>query len=864
MTGRTTRARRAFLAAAVAAAAAFALPLDARSPDIHDAALKGDLDQVRALVLRDPSLVNAEKAPNAKTPLHYAAQEGHVPVVAFLLDQGAQVNRPNIAGETPLHYAVSLDSPETVALLIARGADVNAKTEDGRTPLQMAAAWRQMGSIRALLDKGADARQVLPGAETLLHVVALLGPPEAIALFASRGVPADSLNAGGATPLLVACAAGNVATAKALLEQGADPNLRDGSGRQPLVLAARSGDADLVRRLLDAGAKVTDGSTSDKRSALHVAAAAGHGRIVSLLLAKGADRGALDSQGRTPVDLAARYGNTRIVQSLGGGRGLAGASGKTSSARRLLARPPKTGQAVVWYLGHSGWAVRTTNHLLVFDYARSGGLPDDPSLANGMLVPAEIRDVPVTVFITHDHADHYAPAVFDLRGAVRQITYVAGFRPEGKDGYIEMVPRQTKTLGSLEVTAIESTDAGVGYFVRADGLTLFHGGDHCNPQGEAGGLFKREVDFLAARGLTADLYFAAARGCGQPEGIRKGVFYAIDRLSAKAVFPMHGGGREAAYADLARDAGAAGLHVPFHCAEFGGDHYTVPTGAPRPRGGEAATPPAENLGEVLRCAGEVVVRQARESTVILADETCRQSAYKEVAATWGAAEPMNGSTARTARRQWKAELALVQIPSSGQPAVPWLEIRDVVEVDGKPLPDRVARLERLTRADPNWTSARAREIVKENARYNLGAVHRTINAPTIPLLVLHPTNQSRFTFGKAGEQKVGGVIAWKVGFREDRSPTLVRAADTGIDMPANGTFWIDPATGEVLRAEMECGAFSESRLSVTYRRHPRFGLSLPVEMIEKATGNDGEWVDGKCDYTNYRRFETSGRLILPK
>jgi ankyrin repeat protein len=80
--------------------------------EIHDAALKGDLQKVKALLTHDPALLDAENEPNKKTPLHYAAQGGHKDVVEFLLDQGARVSRPNIAGETPLHYAAGLESPD--------------------------------------------------------------------------------------------------------------------------------------------------------------------------------------------------------------------------------------------------------------------------------------------------------------------------------------------------------------------------------------------------------------------------------------------------------------------------------------------------------------------------------------------------------------------------------------------------------------------------------------------------------------------------------------------------------------------------------------------------------------------------------
>jgi len=274
-----------------------------------------------------------------------------------------------------------------------------------------------------------------------------------------------------------------------------------------------------------------------------------------------------------------------------------------------------------------------------------------------------------------------------------------------------------------------------------------------------------------------------------------------------------------------------------------------------------------DLDEVLRRAGEAVVRQARESTVLLGDERCMQRIFSELPPDVGAGNlPLGGGSVCTAQRQWKAELALVLIEGAEQiePLIPWVEIRDVIEVDGKRLPDRDARLDRLSMIGQGWTRARAAEIVEENARFNIGPVHRTVNAPTIPLLVLHPANQGRFTFSRAGEKRVGDVMARQVGFQEEQHPTLIRAVDDGADMPAAGTLWIDPGTGEVVRAELRCGAQSETRLTVTYRWHPKFGLTLPVQMVEKTMGNGVERVEGTCNYANFRRFETSGRILPPK
>ena len=141
----------------------------------------------------------------------------------------------------------------------------------------------------------------------------------------------------------------------------------------------------MVKRLLEAGAKPAEAATADKRTALHHAAARGWLDIAKMLLAAGADRAARDSQGRTPLDLALRYGNRRVADALRGTSAPAAASSPARTA--ALERAPKLGEAVVWYLGHMGWAVRTANHFMVFDYDGRGVPPDEPSLANGSINP---------------------------------------------------------------------------------------------------------------------------------------------------------------------------------------------------------------------------------------------------------------------------------------------------------------------------------------------------------------------------------------------------------------------------------------------------------------------------------------------
>jgi hypothetical protein len=127
--------------------------------------------------------------------------------------------------------------------------------------------------------------------------------------------------------------------------------------------------------------------------------------------------------------------------------------------------------------------------------------------------------------------------------------------------------------GRLDITTTMANDEGVGFFVKVDGVTIFHAGDHAAWTGGEEN-FKPEIDFLAGRGLRADLLFMPVPGTNDP-AMNQGVHDAMTQLSAVAVFPGHVSGREEVYREFARDAAKAGMTAPIHCPEFGGDHFAV-------------------------------------------------------------------------------------------------------------------------------------------------------------------------------------------------------------------------------------------------------------------------------------------------
>lgn len=93
----------------------------ALSAPIHDAASKDNVAKVKALLKKNPKLLNVRDK-DQSTPLHYAVASGKTGVLKFLLSKNAQVNLKRNDGATPLHVAVATGQNNVVALLKQKGA----------------------------------------------------------------------------------------------------------------------------------------------------------------------------------------------------------------------------------------------------------------------------------------------------------------------------------------------------------------------------------------------------------------------------------------------------------------------------------------------------------------------------------------------------------------------------------------------------------------------------------------------------------------------------------------------------------------------------------------------------------------------
>jgi len=252
---------------------------------------------------------------------------------------------------------------------------------------------------------------------------------------------------------------------------------------------------------------------------------------------------------------------------------LAGTRPTEQPARQLLGRELEPGQAVIWYLYHSGWAVKTRSHLLIFDYTEPAVPPARRALDAGSVEPAEIAGQKVTVFVSHGHSDHFDPRILEWRAAVKNIRYVWGWEREGTPTDVHFgTERRTVTADGLEVLNIYHEGDGTpesSFLVRVDGLTIFHAGDHGHSRGLENPVFKDNILYLAAQAPHLDLFFTPTFG---------GEIDAIRALKPRTVFPMHDGGNERQYAKFAEKVKALGLSVEVGAAEKPGAQFLYSQG----------------------------------------------------------------------------------------------------------------------------------------------------------------------------------------------------------------------------------------------------------------------------------------------
>jgi hypothetical protein len=256
-----------------------------------------------------------------------------------------------------------------------------------------------------------------------------------------------------------------------------------------------------------------------------------------------------------------------------------------------------------------------------------------------------------------------------------------------------------------------------------------------------------------------------------------------------------------------------------------------------------AQPP--ELDDLLDKAADYVVGYKHDFAGVVAEEWYRQDVRGGRSGT-----DVRGFSvdAPGQRRVLKSDVLLVRAPGGDR----WIQFRDVFEVDGKPVRDRSDRLTKLFLEPSRSVQKQIEDIALESARYNIGAINRTINLPVLALTVLDMPSRPWFSFTGSRKKDL-----WEVEFREERGGTLIRTTDNQ-SMPSHGRFSIEGATGRVVASEI----ISESpllraQIDVTYLQEPALGLLVPREMREKYESKDGSTIQGRASYSKYRRYQVT-------
>lgn len=200
---------------------------------LHVAAQYGQIEVVREMLLKvsgtikseSPAMMdNAEKAGSKPdycfTPLHLAAQSGHVGVVRILLNSpGVRVDSATaVQGSIPLHLAAENGHSEVVSILLSKSTlQLHVKDKMGRTAMHLAATNGHRELISQLIGQGAD----------------INAPDE-----------------NGYAPMHMAAEAGHVEVVKLLVESGASPRAESMEGTFPICYAAMQGHLSVVKYLL--------------------------------------------------------------------------------------------------------------------------------------------------------------------------------------------------------------------------------------------------------------------------------------------------------------------------------------------------------------------------------------------------------------------------------------------------------------------------------------------------------------------------------------------------------------------------------------------------------------------------------------
>ena len=318
-----------------------------------------EISSLNSSLARQPILALARDV-LGRTPLHYAAELGHVSSMQLLLrigeerhneaDTSSFIDAKSLDGETSLMLAAAQGHEKDAEWLLFHLADVNATAINGCTALDNAAEAGFSGLVKLLITHKADirkaklyhqvrSRNIAQGHSKALSTLKHASPPDinndlsnetnisslqrailqgdvkAIKTTLAEGADVEELSKDGQTPLMLAASRCHYEIIDLLASSGVNINATSAKGWTALMYAVRKKDYRTVEHLISCGADVNHLSP-DRWTALAEAAYQGQKMIMKRLLACGADTESRSSHDWTPLMHATYKGDIAAVRLL--------------------------------------------------------------------------------------------------------------------------------------------------------------------------------------------------------------------------------------------------------------------------------------------------------------------------------------------------------------------------------------------------------------------------------------------------------------------------------------------------------------------------------------------------------------------
>lgn len=272
---------------------------------VHYAAYNGNCEMITFLCQPQQSCEPGVADRDGDTPLHFAAERGHLDAVRLLLSFGCDVNAIGDLKRTAIHWASLNGFCEVVDFLILNGGDCKILDEVGQSAVHLAASAGHVPVLRRLGQEGCDVN----GAEfrsgsSPLHLAVMKNSLPAATWLMENGAELNEQDFDGCTPLYLTIKKAKPRMLSLLVQFGCDPSVPDHKGHTPLHLTANN--VEMTTILLEAGANV-DAKNDNGSSPLFVAVSRNNFAVAMLLVKYGCDVSLFNDEGFTPLHKVAKH-----------------------------------------------------------------------------------------------------------------------------------------------------------------------------------------------------------------------------------------------------------------------------------------------------------------------------------------------------------------------------------------------------------------------------------------------------------------------------------------------------------------------------------------------------------------------------